>query len=219
MSTTAPRPRLDRPGIVVAAIALADEHGLEAASMRKVAERLDVTPMALYKHVENRSELIDEMLDHLLAALPEGMDQEGWRSNVRARVLACRAILVAHPWMREAIETRPLATPQALAHMDALMAAMFDGGLSADLVHHAMHALSTRMWVFTRDAMPTPSVPEDPHERERVVAAFTASYPSIMRMATYAPHAAAGCDEDAEFGFALDLILAGVYQLHQGGWR
>ena len=68
-------------------------------------------------------------------------------------------------------------------------------------------------------AMPTPSVPEDPHERERVVAAFTASYPSIMRMATYAPHAAAGCDEDAEFGFALDLILAGVYQLHQGGWR
>ncbi|WP_454228647.1 TetR/AcrR family transcriptional regulator [Propioniciclava flava] len=70
MSTTQPRSRLDRAQVIAAAIAHADECGLEATSMRKVAERLHVTPMALYKHVENRSELIDEMLDHVLALLP-----------------------------------------------------------------------------------------------------------------------------------------------------
>ncbi|WP_206660921.1 TetR/AcrR family transcriptional regulator [Propioniciclava flava] len=219
MSTTQPRSRLDRAQVIAAAIAHADECGLEATSMRKVAERLHVTPMALYKHVENRSELIDEMLDHVLALLPEPGDQEGWRPQVRARILACRSLLGRHPWMREAIETRTLATPQALGHMDALMAAMFDGGLSADLVHDAMHTLSTRMWGFTREAMPTPRVPDDPGEREQAIAEFTANYPAIMRMATLASHAGAGCDDDAEFAFALDLILAGVHQLHQGGWR
>ena len=114
------------------------------------------------------------MLDHVLALLPEPGDQEGWRPQVRARILACRSLLGRHPWMREAIETRTLATPQALGHMDALMAAMFDGGLSADLVHDAMHTLSTRMWGFTREAMPTPRVPDDPGEREQAIAEFTA---------------------------------------------
>ena len=70
-----------------------------------------------------------------------------------------------------------------------------------------------------KQAMPTPRVPDDPGEREQAIAEFTANYPAIMRMATLASHAGAGCDDDAEFAFALDLILAGVHQLHQGGWR
>ncbi len=219
VSTSISRSRLDRSRVVAAAIELADEQGLDAASMRGVADRLGVTAMALYKHVANRSQLIDEMVDRLLDDIGPLPEQDDWRRNVRARILASRAVLTAHSWMRDAIETRPLATPRTLAHMDALMAAMFDGGLSADLVHHTMHALSTRMWGFTRDVLPTPRVPDDPEERAIAMADFATSYPAIIRMATDADRAGVACDEDAEFGFALDLLLDGVAHLHESGWR
>lgn len=194
--------------------------------MRAVADELDVTPMALYKHVGNRSQLVDGMLDRVLESVPAGVtahaddaDRADWRDAVRTRIRATRAALSAHPWSREAIETRTLATPRVLAHMDALMRAMFAGGLSADLVHHAMHALSTRMWGFTRDVLPTPQAPADPEERSRAMTEFAVAYPSIVRMATAAPHAGAACDDDAEFAFALDLLLDGIHSLHKSGWR
>ncbi|SFR57334.1 TetR/AcrR family transcriptional regulator [Microbacterium azadirachtae] len=218
MSTPAARRPLDRNRVVAAAIGLADEHGFDAISMRRVAERLEVTPMALYKHVARRSQLTDDMLDALLAGIPDAERGADWRTNVRARVMAARALLAAHPWARDAIETSPLATPRVLAHMDALMAAMFDGGLSADLVHHAMHALSTRMWGFTRDVMPTPQVPEDPEQRAKAMAGYARSYPAIVRMATTAPGAGEHCDDDAEFAFALDLLLEGVERRRLDGW-
>jgi len=175
--------------------------------------------MALYKHVHNRSQLVDEMLDRLLDGISLVHTHGDWRQVVRARVLAARAVLLEHTWLRDAIESRPLATPRTLAHMDALMAAMFGGGLSADLVHHAMHALSTRMWGFSRDALPTPQVPDDPEEHARAMSEFATTYPAIIRMVTNAPHAGAAYDDDAEFAFALDLILGGVEQLHASGWR
>lgn len=213
------RAPLGRAAVVAAAIALADRDGLEAASMRRVAEALGVTPMALYKHVADRDALVDEMLDTVVAQIPAPPMGDPWKQAVRARILASRAALSAHPWAQGAVETRTTAGPAVLAHMNALMAALFDGGLSADLVHHAMHALSTRMWGFTRDVLPTPTLPDDPSDRAEALAAYAATYPAIVRMATTAPHAGAGCDDDAEFTFALDLLLDGIERLHTAGWR
>ncbi|WP_108718987.1 TetR/AcrR family transcriptional regulator C-terminal domain-containing protein [Miniimonas sp. S16] len=217
MSTPGRRP-LDRDRIVDAAVALADRDGLDAVTMRRLGDRLDVTPMAVYKHVTGREELIDAMLDRVVASIPPARSGASWRDATRDRVLTARAALRSHPWARDAIETRRLASPTVLAYLDSLMATMFDGGLSADLVHHAMHALSTRMWGFTRDVLPTPAVPADPTERARAMATFAVTYPAIVRMATTAQHAGAGCDEDAEFAFALDLLLDGVQRRHDDGW-
>lgn len=218
MSRPAAREPLDPTRIVDAAIEIADAQGLDAASMRKVAESLRVTPMALYKHLANRDDLVDRMVDRLLEGVEESVEGREWRGRVRARILGVRATLARHPWAREAVESRTLASPRALAHMDALISDMLDGGLSADLVHHAMHALSIRMWGFTRDVMPTPVLPEDPAQRDAALAGYASTYPGIIRMATTATHAAAGCDEDAEFEFAIDLLLDGVERLHRAGW-
>lgn len=187
--------------------------------MRNVAEQLDVTPMALYKHIANRSQLVDEMLDRVLDDIPATPPSSDWIDDVRVRILAARRVLTRHPWVRDAIESRTLATPAVLAYMDSLMALMFNGGLSADLVHHAMHALSTRMWGFTRDVLPTPQPPEDPDERARAMAEFAVSYPAIVRMAATSPHAGTACDDDAEFAFALDLLLSGIERLHETRWN
>lgn len=212
-----PRP-LARDRVIDAAISLADEAGLEAVTMRRLAEMLGVTPMALYKHVSNRESLIDAMVDRFIAEIGLPGVPASWRDAVRRRILAARAVIHRHTWARAAIETRTMASPAVLGHMDALMADMFDGGLSADLVHHTMHALSTRMWGFTRDVLPTPTAPEDPSARARALEEFARSYPAIVRMATTAPHAGAACDEDAEFVFALDILLDGVERLHRAGW-
>lgn len=219
VSNPPPRPRLDRAQVVASAVALADARGLDAVSMRHVADRLGVTPMALYKHVENRSQLVDDMLDAVLESMAPVRSAADWSDTVRRRIFAARDILTAHPWVREAIETRERATPRTLAHMDSLMNAMFEGGLSADLVHHAMHALSTRMWGFTRDVLPTPEVPGDPARRAQAMADFAVTYPAIIRMATTSPHAGEACDDEAEFAFALDLILGGIQRLHGRGWE
>ena len=201
-----------------AAAALADEVGLEATSMRRVADALGVTAMALYKHIANREELIDGMLDRLVASIEVPADGLPWQQALRASIRSARAIMSAHPWAQSAIETRATASPTVLAYMDSLMGIMFEGGLSADLVHHAMHALSTRMWGITRDVLPTPTVPEDPDLRARAMSEFAVAYPAIVRMATTAPHAGVACDGDAEFAFALDILIDGFARLHEREW-
>jgi len=218
VSTPAPRRALDRERVLDAAIALADEAGLEATSMRRVADALGVTAMALYKHVANREQLIDGMLDRLVLSIEIPAAGLGWKDALRARIRSARAVMTAHPWAQTAIETRTKASPTVLAYMDSLIAILFEGGLSPDLVHHAMHALSTRMWGITRDVLPTPAVPDDPAERARAMTGFAASYPAIVRMATTAPHAGEACDDDAEFAFALDILLDGFQRLHAAGW-
>lgn len=186
--------------------------------MRGVAEHLAVTPMALYKHVANHSELVDLMLDRVIDDIPETPSGADWVESTRRRIFAARRTFTIHAWAREAIESRPLATPRTLQYMDSLMAGMFAGGLSADLVHHTMHALSTRMWGFTREVLPTPQPPEDPEQRVRAMTEFAVSYPAIVHMATSSPHAGEACDDDAEFAFALDLILTGTQRLHERSW-
>ncbi|NYF17365.1 AcrR family transcriptional regulator [Microbacterium sp. AK009] len=218
MSIPVPRRTLDRERVLDAAVASADEVGLEATSMRRVADALGVTAMALYKHVANREELVDGMLDRLVASIDVPADGLSWQDALRARIRSARAVMGRHRWAQAAIESRTAASPTVLAYMDSLMAIMFDGGLSADLVHHAMHALSTRMWGITRDVLPTPTIPADPGLRAQAMAQFAVSYPAIVRMATTAPHAGSACDEDAEFSFALDLMIDGFSRLHEAGW-
>ncbi|WP_272877980.1 TetR/AcrR family transcriptional regulator C-terminal domain-containing protein [Microbacterium aurantiacum] len=160
------------------------------------------------------------MVDRLAACIadPSAAAEEDWRAALRRRILSARSLMRRHAWSPEAIETRATAGPAVLAHMDALMAILFRGGLSADLVHHAMHALSIRMWGLTRDVLPTPELPEDADQRAEAMGVYAQQYPAIVRMATSAPRAGDECDADAEFRFALDILLDGVERLRQSGW-
>lgn len=217
MST--PRTPLDRRRVIDAATTLADRDGLDATTMRALADVLGVTPMALYKHIGSREDLIDGMVDRIVEGIPASDPDADWKSALTARILTARAALRSHPWAQDAIESRTLASPTVLGYMDSLMAIMFSGGLSADLVHHGMHALSTRMWGFTRDVMPTSSVPDEPTARDAALAEFASAFPAIVRMATTAPNAGGACDDDAEFAFALELLLDGIEQRHLRGWE
>ncbi len=189
---------------------VADEVGLEALTMRRLADALAVTPMALYKHVSGRDELVDGMVDVVVARIEPVEPDPDWRRAVRRRILSARATILRHPWATDAIATRTHATPTVLAYLDSLMGLLLAGGLSVDLLHNAMHALSTRMWGFTREVFPTPAVPADPTERAAMYERFRSEYPNIVAMSAGSAHAGAGCDAQAEFEFALDLLLDGI---------
>lgn len=218
MAATAPRQPLTRDRALREAVALADAEGLEAVSMRHLAARLDVVPMALYKHVANKDDLLGGMIDTLIDMYdpPGGTD---WQQAVRGRILSARRVLLAHPWARRAIESRTTRTPTVLAYMDSLSGEFLAGGFSADLTHHVMHALGHRIWGFSPEAFDDPdalALPDDAAGQQAMIGEVRRRYPSIVAMF----EASGGhCDEQYEFEFTLDLLLAAFGRLHETGWQ
>jgi AcrR family transcriptional regulator len=221
---------LNRDRVLRAAVALADEVGLESLSMRRLAEELGVVPMALYKHVANKEELLDGMVANLIGEIDPPVPDADWKSTVRLRVLSARRALQRHPWARQAIESRTSKTPAVLNYMESFTGMFLAGGFSADLTHHVMHALGGRMWGFTQELFDDPAgtTAESPAElppeaRAAMFQQMAARYPNIVAIATSTNHddgsvVGHGCDDQFEFEFALDLLLDGFERLHEQGW-
>ena len=93
-----PRAPLSRERVLRAAVALADQGGVDALSMRKLAQELGVVPMALYKHVANKDELLDGMIDVVVGEIDPPIEGAGWKTAVRERILSARRALLRHPW-------------------------------------------------------------------------------------------------------------------------
>ncbi|MGX1885937.1 TetR/AcrR family transcriptional regulator [Streptomyces sp. NPDC055287] len=220
------RAPLSRDRVLRAAVALADDIGIEALSMRKLAQELGVVPMALYKHVANKEQLLDGMVDAVVGEIdPPAAGPDG-KSAVRQRILSARRALLGHPWAAQVIRSRTSPTPAVLAYMDSVIGMFRTGGFSVDLTHHAMHALGSRMLGFTQELF-------DPAPRPGPGAQQTApppapeggggTYPYVMELAGAVTHDAnsvvgPGCDDQFEFEFALDLLLDGFERLRQQGW-
>jgi AcrR family transcriptional regulator len=120
---------LDRQLVLDAAIELADEAGLESVSLRRVAERLGVTPMALYRYVRGKDDLLDGMADELYAELDLSGDEGDWWDALARLARSTRSVVLAHPWSVP-LFARPLAGPHAHALGDALEAALRRAGFS-----------------------------------------------------------------------------------------
>ncbi|MGX5681731.1 TetR/AcrR family transcriptional regulator [Schumannella luteola] len=215
------RTPLNRARVLEAAISLADEVGLDALSMRSLSARLGVVPMALYKHVADKDDLVAGILDTVVAQYAQPDPQLGWRASVRYRVHAARAALARHPWLRSGILQASRPTPAVLAHMDAVAGDLARGGFSYDLIHYGMHALGHRVWGFAPEAFsPAPGAaplpPPDPAQAQALAVAF----PHVAAIAadSAARNPQGACDDDGEFDFGLELLLDALERLHSAGW-
>jgi AcrR family transcriptional regulator len=212
-----PRVPLSRERVLDAAVALADKGGVDALSMRKIAQELGVVPMALYKHVSSKDELLDGMVDVVVGEIDPPASGTDWKTTIRQRVLSARRALLRHPWASRVIESRANPTPTVLAYMDSMIGIFRAGGFSIDLTHHAMHAMGSRLLGFSQELFDdTADVgPGMPAEMLRELAD---RYPSITELVTAITHDQAsvvgqGCDDQFEFEFALDLMLDGLDRL------
>ena len=217
------RAPLSKQRVLHTAVALADEGGVDALSMRKIAQALGVVPMALYKHVANKNELLDGMVDVVVGEIDPPAGGAGWKTAIRCRILSARRMLLRHGWASGVIESRAKArttpTPVVMDYLNSMVGIFRAGGFSIDLVHHAMHVMGSRLLGFSQelfadnpDGEPDPDAlpPEEMAER----------YPYLAELAVAVMHdpdsvVGKGCDDQFEFEFTLDLMLDGLERLHR----
>jgi AcrR family transcriptional regulator len=213
--------RLSRDRIVRAAIELADAEGIDGLSMRRLAEELDAAPMALYRHVANKDDLLDGMIDLVFAELDMPTDSD-WRATMRERAIEMRQALLRHPW---AVGKMEGGTPgsESFRHHNATMESMREqAGLSFPMAVHAYSAMDSYIYGFAlqETTLPFRNADEAVAEAERrqsaaesvmTPEAFAKTYPFLFEIAQQL--AESRYDYDAEFEFGLDLVLDGIERL------
>jgi AcrR family transcriptional regulator len=210
---------LSRDRVLGAAVALADKAGIESLSMRRLAEELGVVPMALYKHVASKEELVDGMIDVVVGEIDPPVPGTDWKNAVRQRILSARQALLRHPWAPQMIESRRNPTPFVLAYMDSMIGMFRAGGFSVNLTHHVMHTIGGRVLGFTQELF-NDSRTVDPEMQAVMLREMGPKFPNVLAIAMAASHegesvVGQGCDDQYEFEFALDLLLDGFERLLQ----
>ncbi len=223
---------LTRERVLRAAVEVADAHGVEGVTMRGVGEALGVEGMALYRHVVNKDELLDGLVETVVAeVITDAADLaattrsgEDWRTVVRSRVLSARATLLRHPWAPELVAVRGIPGASTLRWYEDLCGVFFAAGFSDDLVHHALHALGSRALGFHLElfAADTPADPDDAIAATRELTTTLPSLARVVAAVARGPHDPAtglgGCDDQVEFEFGLDVVLDGLEARRTAGW-
>lgn len=225
-TTEQPRVRLSRGRVLRAAVEVADRGGLDALTMRGLADELGVEAMSLYHHVANKEAVLDGALEVVAGEILEAVDavaaeapapEEDWRAAMRARILAAREVLLGHPWAPRVLETRTAISPPIARYYDGLLGILRAGGFSYDLAHHALHALGSRAIGFTQELFE----PDDPDAGDADATAMLEQMadqvPHIVGMVAEVAHddpdsTLGWCDDQFEFEFGLELILDGLEQ-------
>jgi AcrR family transcriptional regulator len=212
------RTPLTRDRVLQAAVDLADRGGNETLSMRKLGQELGVDAMALYRHVRDKNDLLDGLVEVIVGQIERPSPGGDWKASLRQQAMAARQVMLRHPWARRMLEERGTGGPACLVYIESVLATLHDGGFSIELAHHALHVLSSRIFGFTQDLFEEPG-PADPPPDEATMLRALAGYPRVVELAIAASHEGVlgPCDDDVEFAFGLDLTLDGLERVRAGG--
>ncbi len=192
-----------------AAMALADEAGLEAFTMRQLAQALGVAPMSLYRHVANKDDLVDGIVDLVFSEIELPAPGADWRTAMRQRAIAVRTALTRHPWAIGLMESRRNPGQANLRHHDAVIGSLRAAGFSIEMAAHAYSLLDSYTFGFamTHMNLPFETSEEVAQLADTILAPFPAGeYPNLVEFIT--EHAMkSGYDYGDEFEYGLDLIL------------
>ena len=216
-----PRTPLSRDRVLRAAVAIADADGLESVTMRRIGDALGAEAMSLYYHVANKNDLLDGIVDVLM----DGAQRDRRRSRYRRRLEGGdagadpdrSAVDAAAPLGATALrDAGRRCARRSCCYHDRLVGLMHSGGFSYDLAHHALHALGSRALGFSQELF-DPSAGAGA-ESERMLVDLADQLPNLVGMLSEIAHddpdsTLGWCDDQAEFEFALDLILDGLDRL------
>jgi AcrR family transcriptional regulator len=209
-----PRARLTRERVLRAAMDLADEGGIEAITMRRLARAVGVEAMSLYYYVANKDDILAGIVDLVVREIELPAQDGDWKAAIRASAISAHRVLRRHPWACNLLMSAPRVLPGRLRHIDALLGRLGEARLPAELTDLGYHALDSHILGFTLwEAGYTSAFRDVPPD-------FATTFLRDLPMEDY-PHLAdhvayhqrppsAGTGTRSEFEFGLDLILDGL---------
>lgn len=210
---------LSRDRVLAAALAIADAEGLEAVSFRRLAGELGVTPMALYRYVDDKEALLDGIGDLVLSQLELPEPPAGdWREQLRAAARSYRVVLRAHPGSLPIFLSRPLMTPARMRAANAVLGIFRRAGFSPEqavpLYQHFSRVMLAHVMLETEAG---PGF-EKRREQARLARITFETLPAeeFPYLVEAAPHLAAPHDPELAFETGLDLFIAGLEQRRSG---
>ena len=195
-----------------AAIAFADAKGIESLSMRKLGQELGVEAMSLYKHVANKDDMLDGMVDVVFGEIDLPSDGVHWREAMSKRATSARQALSRHPWAIGLTESRMKPGPANLRHHDSVIGCLREAGFSIEMAIHAFAALDNYIFGF---ALQEKSLPFDTSDQvgevaEIILSQFPADKYPYLAESVVEHITKSGWEYSDEFEFGLDLILDGL---------
>ncbi|MER7212051.1 TetR/AcrR family transcriptional regulator [Streptosporangium sp. NPDC000239] len=216
-----PSQPLNRGLVLEAAIRVADRGGVEAITMRRVAQELGVEAMSLYHHVPNKDAILDGVVDMVFAAIElPGAEGGDWREAIRARSFSARMILSRHSWALGLMDSRRDPGPATLRHHDAVLGVLREAGFTLPMAAHAVSLIDSYVSGFVLQEANLPV--RTPDDVEEVAGGILRHLPAeelpylteMIRDHALQP----GYDYTSEFGYGLDLILDAL-EARRGGPR
>jgi len=206
-----PRERLTRDRVIDAALAIMDEEGLEAVSMRRVAREVGVEAMSLYHHVRDKDDLLQGMCSRIMASFEFPAEGGGWADRVRAGARAWRRLLQAHPdVMRLFTETHgpDPTSPESIRPTEFALGLIREGGLSDRDTVQAFHAFGGYIQGFVMmEGASIGKSHHDPEVHRRMAESIPAdAFPVLAAVGRYFTE----CSADEQFEFGLDLLIRGI---------
>ncbi|MEU5158171.1 TetR/AcrR family transcriptional regulator [Streptomyces sp. NPDC020875] len=209
----AARTPLSRERVIRTAVAVADEKGVAALTMRAVAAPLGVEAMSLYHHVAGRDDILDGMVDAVFGEIELPPRDTDWQSAVRHRAHSARTVLGRHPWAVPLLDSRTRPGPATLRHHDAVLGALRGGGFSVRMAAHAVSLIDSYLYGFVVQELSLPfrSTAEHDEVAGAVLAELPAdTYPHLAELVTEHIRGP-GWDPAAEFAFGLGLVLDALH--------
>lgn len=206
--------RLTVDRVLDGAMALADEIGVHALTIRRLAEALDTRPMTIYHHLPGKEAILDGMVDRVFAQIARPPADLGWKAAMRHRCMSAREVLNRHPWAAPLMEARTNPGPETLGHHDAVLGCLRAGGLSLAMTAHAYSLLDSYIYGFalTEASMPATGGTEMADLAAGLIEPLSdGAFPHLGEFTT--GHVLQpGYDYRAEFEYGLDLILDALEQ-------
>jgi AcrR family transcriptional regulator len=207
------RTPLSRERVLLAAVTLADEIGIESLSMRRLGEELGVEAMSLYRHAANKDDILDGIVDLVASEIELPALGGDWKVAMRRRATSAHEVLLRHPWATLLIVSRANVGPGMLRYVDATIGCLREAGFSYSMADHAWNAIDNHVYGFTLQKLNFPLKPE---EYARAAKAFLPRippdrYPYLNGLSQQV--IAGHHDGLHDFQFGLELILDGLERL------
>jgi AcrR family transcriptional regulator len=210
------RPKLSRDLVLRRAVALADAEGIEAVSMRKLAQALGVEAMSLYNHVAGKDEVLDGMVEQVIAEIPLPLAGADWRAEMLRRGEGAHGVMMAHPWAPLLVVSRANAGPAMLAYVEATLAVLVGAGFSLPQADHIWNAMDSYIYGFTLQKLRFPFRPEGYADAARgylpmIPQGTLPQFRALTEAVAERRH-----DGLHDFAFGFGLLLDGVDRLPRG---